>query len=175
MNQGTIDKMSGICYRQGRIFNKIADSYGCIKYYCDQIDSRLRPEGDKCEADSDCREGENCKDNICISEFALITGTPVATSAPLKYDNFAQCLSNSGVKMYGTFWCTYCEKQKAMFGDSWKYIKYIECSLPDRSGQTEECNKAGITAYPTWEFSDGRFEGFETFEQLSQHSNCKLG
>jgi len=106
----------------------------------------------------------------------LIPGTPVATSALVNYDNFAQCLSNNGAKVYGTFWCTYCEKQKTMFGDSWKYIKYIECSLPDRSGQTEECNQAGIEGYPTWKFSNGeKIVGFATFEQLSQQSDCKLG
>jgi hypothetical protein len=92
-----------------------------------------------------------------------------------KYDEFAKCLTNNGVKMYGAYWCPHCNNQKKMFGDSWKYINYIECSLPNRAGQTEFCKQAGIRAYPTWEFKNGeRIEGELTLEQLSQYSNCKL-
>lgn len=98
-----------------------------------------------------------------------------ASKNPGEYDNFARCLADSGVKMYGAYWCPHCNNQKQMFGNSWQYVNYIECSLPNKAGQTEVCNQAGIRAYPTWEFQDNkRFEGELTFEQLSQYSNCKL-
>lgn len=97
-------------------------------------------------------------------------------SEPGQYDDFAKCLSDSGVKMYGAYWCSHCKNQKEMFGNSWKHINYIECSLPNNSGQTTDCKQAGITAYPTWEFQDGeRAQGELSFEDLSQYSNCELG
>ncbi len=103
-----------------------------------------------------------------------ISGNTIKSSG--KYDNFAKCLTDSGVKMYGAYWCPHCNNQKQMFGDSWQYVDYIECSLPNRAGQTQVCNQAGIKAYPTWEFQDGkRVEGELTFQQLSQYSNCQLG
>lgn len=92
-----------------------------------------------------------------------------------KYDNFAKCLADNGVKMYGAYWCPHCASQKQMFGDSFEFVNYIECSLPNRAGQTQECKDAKINAYPTWEFKDGkRIEGELTLGQLSQYSGCKL-
>ena len=94
---------------------------------------------------------------------------------PPNYDNFAKCLTDNGVKFYGAFWCPHCANQKEMFGKSFENIDYIECSLPDKSGQTQVCINAKIKAYPTWEFKDGlRIEGEQTLLQLSQKSGCKM-
>ncbi|MEM3122374.1 MAG: hypothetical protein QXH60_02955 [Candidatus Pacearchaeota archaeon] len=93
---------------------------------------------------------------------------------PGKYDAFAQCLTDSGVKMFGAFWCSHCEQQKENFGSSWKKVNYIECSNPDRS-QNSLCNQEGIDGYPTWEFADGsRRSGFISLETLSEISGCPL-
>ena len=92
-----------------------------------------------------------------------------------EYIPFAKCLNEKGVKMYGAYWCGHCQNQKKMFGDSWEFVNYIECSLPGNSGQTEICKKEGITGYPTWEFADGEREGGElSFETLSKKSGCSL-
>jgi hypothetical protein len=62
-----------------------------------------------------------------------------------------------------------------MFGNSWNNIIYVECSLPNKEGQTQECKDAKIEGYPTWEFADGsRLSGEATFEQLSQKTGCAL-
>lgn len=91
------------------------------------------------------------------------------------YDNFAKCVTESGAKMYGAFWCSHCNNQKKGFSSSWQYIEYVECSTPDGQGQTGECRAAGIKGYPTWEFSDGsRQEGEVPFETLSELTSCKL-
>ena len=108
---------------------------------------------------------------LLVAGCATTTGNVVKSS---KYGAFAQCMTNSGVKMYGAYWCPHCNNQKEMFGDSWQYINYIECSLPNRAGQTQFCNDAGIRAYPTWEFIGQRIEGELTLEQLSQLSGCQL-
>lgn len=121
-----------------------------------------------------------------MKKFILIGGVAIAViilvvfwinsaGKPGQYDLFAQCLSEKGTKMYGAYWCPHCQEQKEMFGKSWKYIDYIECSLPNKAGQTQFCQEAGIKAYPTWKFPDGqRVEGKLSFEKLSSESGCNL-
>ncbi|MGV8084852.1 MAG: protein disulfide isomerase family protein [Candidatus Bilamarchaeum sp.] len=94
---------------------------------------------------------------------------------PGKYDAFAKCLTEKGAKFYGASWCPHCKEQKEMFGNSMKYVNYIECATPDGSGQTRICSDANIKGYPTWEFVDGsKQSGKLTFEELSAKTNCKL-
>jgi len=92
---------------------------------------------------------------------------------PGKYDSFAKCLTDSGVKMYGAYWCSHCKSQKAMFGASFQFVDYIECA--QGNSQSPVCTAAGIKGYPTWEFKDGsRQAGELSFERLSEKSGCKL-
>ncbi|MBI4143724.1 hypothetical protein HY486_00555 [Candidatus Woesearchaeota archaeon] len=91
-------------------------------------------------------------------------------NAPL--DDFAQCLTSKGVKMYGAFWCGHCNVQKEMFGESFKHINYVECATS--SGQTPACIDAKINAYPTWEVNGKRTEGEMSLASLSQSSGCTL-
>jgi hypothetical protein len=108
---------------------------------------------------------------IFLSLFLL----SACTSSNSKYDEFAKCLTQKNIKVYGAFWCSNCEAQKQLFGSSWEKINYIECSTPDGKNQTDECFKAGIKAYPTWEFSNGkRIEGKLSLEILSKLSGCSL-
>jgi hypothetical protein len=110
---------------------------------------------------------------VVLISWGNVTGFSIFGSG--KYDDFAKCLTDSGAKMYGTYWCPFCQQQKDMFAKSWKHVEYVECSLPNRGGQTAECNAAGIKAYPTWEFADGqRFEGLLNLQQLSQITGCPL-
>ncbi|MBU0533137.1 hypothetical protein KKB44_06610 [Candidatus Micrarchaeota archaeon] len=90
----------------------------------------------------------------------------------VNYDTFAQCLAEKGVIMYGAYWCGHCNNQKAMFGDSWQYVDYIECSTS--TGQAQECTDADITGYPTWEFSGQKVPGELSFEDISRYSGCEL-
>ena len=88
-------------------------------------------------------------------------------------DAVAQCLTDNGVTMYGAFWCPHCDDQKDMFGSSFKLINYVECSLPDKSGQTQFCKDAEIESYPTWEFSDGsRLRGLQRIDILAENAGC---
>ena len=92
-----------------------------------------------------------------------------------KYDSFAKCLNDNEVKMYGAYWCSHCKNQKEIFGSSWQYMNYVECSSPDGNSQLQVCADANIEAYPTWEFSDGsRTISEMSFEQLAQKSGCEL-
>ena len=90
-------------------------------------------------------------------------------------DKLANCLTANGVKMYGAFWCPHCASQKEMFGSAYRKIDYVECSLPDRSGQTQICKDENIESYPTWEFKDkSKLTGEQTLEALAKKSGCEL-
>lgn len=92
-----------------------------------------------------------------------------------KYDAFAQCIAESGVKFYGAFWCPHCQNQKEMFGSSEKLLPYIECSTPNGQAQLQICIDAGINGYPTWEFADGsRMNGEVPLVTLSEKTGCPL-
>lgn len=108
---------------------------------------------------------------LVIAGFVIFSGSGEAG----QYDAFAQCLTGQGVTMFGAYWCPHCQDQKEMFGASWKHVNYVECSLPNRAGQTAECNAEGIQSYPTWEFGDGtRQTGVIPLEQLSARTGCPL-
>lgn len=107
--------------------------------------------------------------------FIFLAFFLVGCVAQKNYDEFAKCLNEKGAKMYGAYWCPHCQNQKEAFGESWKYVNYIECSLPGDKGQTQECKDAGIEGYPTWVFAGGeRVEGEASFKELSELTNCPL-
>lgn len=90
-------------------------------------------------------------------------------------DNFAQCLADRGVKMYGADWCPHCQNQKKLFGASFKFINYIECADPANPRvQVKACSDADITGYPTWIFANGeKIEGEASFYDLAGKSGCE--
>ncbi len=100
-----------------------------------------------------------------------LTGRAVAPQA--NYDDFAKCLTEKGVAMYGSFQCHYCKTQKEMFGSSIKYVNYIECG-PFNGPLNKQCIDAGITAYPTWIVNGKVYTGEKTIQELSSLSGCQL-
>ena len=115
--------------------------------------------------------------SIPVALFVVIffaTGNGMLEAAG-QYDEFAQCLAEEGVTMYGAYWCPHCMEQKQMFGASWNHVNYVECSLSNKAGITNACSDANIKAYPTWEFQNGlRIEGEIPFEKISSLSGCKI-
>ena len=95
-----------------------------------------------------------------------------------KYDGFAQCLKDRGVKMYGAWWCPHCQEQKEKFGEtSFKLAPYVECGVPgDIKGQNPVCKQEGITHFPTWQFppTGQRVERVFPLEELSDRTGCAL-
>jgi len=90
-------------------------------------------------------------------------------TSPGEYDEFAQCLSEKGVKMYGTDWCSYCQLQKKKFGKSFKYIDFINCDT-----NKAECDDAGVKGYPTWIINNQIYSGSQSLEILSTLTECQL-
>lgn len=96
--------------------------------------------------------------------------TKSGTPAYANLDEFAKCLTEKGVVMYGAAWCPHCQAEKRGFGDSFKYVSYVEC--PD---QPALCTEKGVTGYPTWILGDGtRLEGQQGVKKLSQAASCPL-
>ena len=84
-------------------------------------------------------------------------------------DNFAQCLTDNEVKMYGTEWCSHCQNQKKLFGKSFKFVDYIDCDK-----NKDVCLSAGIKGYPTWKINGESYPGEQSLERLAQLSGCEL-
>jgi thiol-disulfide isomerase/thioredoxin len=100
----------------------------------------------------------------------------LTSSAPGKYDSFAQCIKDSGAIFYGAFWCPHCQAQKAEFGSSAHLLPYVECSTPDGQSQNALCNSKGISEYPTWQFpnSTTTTPGVLELSDLAQRTGCTL-
>lgn len=112
---------------------------------------------------------------VAVVGFIGFRITGGAIVGPGEYDDFAVCLTDSGAKMYGAYWCSHCQDQKKAFGNSWKKVNYIECSLPGGRAVAPECSAAGVSGYPTWEFGDStRVSGFVPLRELSLRTGCAL-
>lgn len=108
---------------------------------------------------------------VLLTPFALLAGC----AGGADYTEFAQCLSDEGLIMYGAFWCPHCQDQKDMFGDAFDAVNYVECDPKGENPDPQACLEAGVEVYPTWEHSDGRtWTGVQTFDKLSEVSGCPL-
>ena len=76
-----------------------------------------------------------------LEKLAEISSCPLTSDK----DTFAKCLTSKGLIMYGAEWCPHCKEEKALFGDSFKYVNYVECPQ-----NTDLCLAKGIRGYPTW-------------------------
>ena len=113
----------------------------------------------------------------------LILGNWVKRGETLNLDGFAKCLSNKGVVMYGAYWCPHCQNEKDAFGESFKFVNYVECTE-----KPNECLAQGIEGYPTWIFPDSpamtssgevwrggrKFAGEQGITKLSQETGCPV-
>jgi parvulin-like peptidyl-prolyl isomerase len=101
--------------------------------------------------------------------------TPVVSITSSNLDDFAKCLTDNEVRMYGAYWCPHCENNKKFFGDSFKYVDYVECAVEGQPQiQTAQCTDAGISGYPTWIVNGDKYPGEQTLEKLASLSGCKL-
>ena len=95
--------------------------------------------------------------------YKSITGKVIE---PGQYDEFAKYLTDQGVKMYGTEWCSHCKNQKKLFGSSFQYINYVDCDW-----EGDDCNAADIRGFPTWNIDGQNYPGEQSLERLAQLTN----
>ncbi|MCL5435941.1 MAG: hypothetical protein M1275_02575 [Patescibacteria group bacterium] len=85
-------------------------------------------------------------------------------------DQFARCLAEKKITMYGSATCPHCQNEKRAFGTSFQYVPYVECTVDPKV-----CTDAGVEGVPTWIFPDGkRLVGEQGLEKLSAESGCQL-
>jgi uncharacterized lipoprotein NlpE involved in copper resistance len=103
-----------------------------------------------------------------LASVFVLTGCNNGTTSTANVDDFAKCITAAGTKMYGTETCPHCQAQKALFGESFQYITFIDCMKTPNACQ-------GIDRVPTWEFADGAKEvGEKTFAELATKTKCEL-
>lgn len=81
-------------------------------------------------------EGQMTLEEISNLTSCLFTGDK---------DALAKCITEKGWAMYGTYSCSHCQAQKKIFGDSFQYIKYVECTK-----DVQLCIDKKINGFPTW-------------------------
>lgn len=81
-------------------------------------------------------------------------------------EELAKCLTNNGVKMYGSIKCSHCAEQKALFGDAFKFIDYVECT----TNQSACSNLEGV---PAWEIKDKIYYGVMGLGELKSLNECE--
>ncbi len=111
-----------------------------------------------------------------LSLLVMLASSTVASSGDeSRMDAFAKCLTANKATMYGSFWCSHCDDQKKLFGKSFRYVNYMECSVPGSRQLSVACQFAQIRNTPTWIYADGeRREGMQTLQQLSIKTGCPL-
>merc|ERR1711957_159677 len=66
----------------------------------------------------------------------------------------AKYLSEIGVKMFGTYWCPHCQRQKEIFGrEAFSQVGYVECSTKGYNYDSKLLPPPvlkEIDGYPTW-------------------------
>lgn len=87
----------------------------------------------------------------------------------------ARHLSRIGAKMYGTYWCPYCTRQKQLFRDGVSQLTVIECDRGGANAQPQLCDQANISSYPTWEINGQLYLGMRSLEELAQLSGYSGG
>jgi len=112
---------------------------------------------------------------VALVSSGAITGLFVTPTPPENYyDDFAKCLTQKGVVMYGSYLCGHCKTQKTMFGDSFQFINYVECHPNGPNPDPQLCTEKGIRGVPAWEINGNLYPGLRSLEELSSLSGCPL-
>jgi hypothetical protein len=105
-----------------------------------------------------------------FSLVALMGCTPAKN-----YDGFAQCLTEKGVELYGAVWCPHCQNVKKSYGNSFRFMEYVECDENTPGSDPARCFAAGVEYFPMYKFGDGtKLYGEVSFDILSEKTGCDL-
>ena len=105
---------------------------------------------------------------ILIVVFSTLTAYSYIKK-PGEYDDFAKCLNDNGVVVYGNDYCSYTNQQLNFFGKSKQYLNYVKCVDNEKL-----CNDKGVDITPTWEINGKMYEQVQSFEALSSLSDCDI-
>jgi hypothetical protein len=101
-------------------------------------------------------------------DFVYVPKRVQRSSTPQAVE-LAKALRESGVTMYGAYWCPHCSRQKEVFGaQAWSLMSYVECSPKGYSYQGgKQCK--GVDGYPTFRDKKGKINisGERSLESLA--------
>jgi hypothetical protein len=101
-----------------------------------------------------------------MTKYITVT-TGYSVSNDITPEKLAKCLTEKGIKMYGSMYCPHCAEQKVLFGDSFKLVNYVECSNPDNA---DVC--AGLKGVPAWNIKGQIYYGKQELSKLQELSGC---
>ena len=79
----------------------------------------------------------------------------------------AEHLSKTGARFYGAYWCSFCFKQRAMFGAGGsRALPYVECAEDGFGADAAGCRKADVSGYPMWVIGGKSYGGMRTLRDL---------
>jgi hypothetical protein len=106
-----------------------------------------------------------------IGSVPLYATSASASEPDLK--SLAECISESGAKFYGAYWCPFCARQLKYFGEHAELLPYIECSEKGSTDMLPKCER--FMGLPTWTFVNHiPREGVLTPEALATTTGCPL-
>ncbi len=94
--------------------------------------------------------------------FSKVTGYIFGEEEQMK---LARCLEKGNVEFYTSLYCAECEKQKQLFGSTFKLIKTLDC------GEHKEFCPA-IRSLPAWYINKEIHYGIKNLSELSILANC---
>ncbi|MCK4588927.1 MAG: lamin tail domain-containing protein [Nanoarchaeota archaeon] len=88
----------------------------------------------------------------------------------IDYDDFAKCLKQEKATYYGNSQdCPLCRTQEEMFGESFQYLKYVDCAE-----DAHRCANEKATQVPSWRIDWINYPGVQELNELSELSGCSL-
>ncbi|MBA2115048.1 hypothetical protein HOV93_22200 [Planctomycetes bacterium FF15] len=101
------------------------------------------------------------------------------TIGDVTYENvdfkaLAKAIADSGAIFFGADWCPHCTQQKALFGEGYLNLPFVEVTNPNHT-----LNQVGvdnnISQLPTWVFGDGtRVVGVLEIEELLSYTGVTI-
>lgn len=123
-------------------------------------------------------ESRQLLDAGMASEALALEGETL-TIGGVTYENvdmkaLAKAIYDSGAKFYGADWCPHCTRQKAMFGEGYTELPFVEVTNPNHTLNSVGAEK-NITQLPTWVFEDEtRVEGVLEIEELLAYTGVTI-
>lgn len=91
---------------------------------------------------------------------------PGGTESETCGDDVACCIGERSV-LYVLPTCSYCARQKELFGDNLDKLNIVDCTE-----NSDECFQQSITSVPTWIIDGESYEGLREIEELQQLTGC---
>ena len=101
------------------------------------------------------------------SWFSKTTGFSVGEN---QLDNLINCLNEKGAVLYISDTCPDCEKQRELFGESYKNLDVFNCALDQDFCLLEK----DLKAVPAWEIERTQHYGFLSLADLEDRSGCQI-